>query len=151
MSDALKAPPALPWTDRFRVGVEALDEDHRALVRQINDICAAWEGGETQRAQEGLDALCALAAAHFSREEEILRGLRGYRNVTSHAAEHENRLAQLTALRDRLGDPGACCGDVQLRAGLVDWFVRQSIDHDAEIKAYFDDGRPSDSLSGKSR
>jgi hemerythrin len=148
MSGAPKNPPALPWTDSFCVGVEALDNDHRALVRLINDVCEVWDVGEEQRALAALDVLCELAGEHFRKEEAVLRGLPGFRNLLSHSAEHRNRLKQLIVLRDRIQGLSTGEGEVLLRNDLVDWFVRQSIGHDAAIKAYFDDRRPSDIAPG---
>lgn len=130
--------PALPWTDSFSVGVEVLDADHRALVQLINEICDHWYSARKLEALERLEALTALAGEHFQREEGLLRGLAGYCELPAHAGEHRNRMTQLTALRQRF-DAAPAPGDRGLCSDLIDWFVRQSIGHDAAIKAYFDD------------
>ena len=139
MSDDIATGPSLPWTDNFSVGIEVLDADHRALVQLINEVCCNC--GDAQRAQalQALDALWTLAGEHFEREEGVLRGLAGYLDLDTHAGEHRNRLKQLTVLRQNF-EAAAAAGDRrQLCTDLIDWFVRQSIGHDAAIKAYFDD------------
>ena len=149
MSEGSFSSPALPWSDSFSVGIEALDADHRALVRLINEVCGHSRAGRRERALEILDPLCTLAAAHFAREEAVLRGLSGYPQLAAHAGEHRNRLKQLVALRQRFESaPDAAMAD-RICDDLVHWFVRQSIGHDAEIKSYLDDrGTRFSSLDG---
>ncbi len=133
--------PYLKWTDRFSVGVPELDGDHRAIVRLINEACAAWTAGERGRLLPIMESLRALATSHFEREEEVLRGLPEYGHFASHADEHKNRLQQLEAIHSKICEKGAQLGSFPLPDNLINWFVRQSIGHDAAIKAYFDDGR----------
>jgi hemerythrin len=130
--------PTLPWTDSLSVGVEVLDADHRALVQLINEVCHHWCSARKVEALERLEALTALAGKHFQREEGVLRGLAGYNELTAHAGEHRNRMKQLTALRQRFHAAEPAGEQAQLSDDLIDWFLRQSIGHDAAIKAYFD-------------
>lgn len=143
MSRAQNLAPALRWTDRFRVGIETLDSDHIALVNLINEVCADLRCRRNEEATVGFKALLKLAGEHFRREEEVLRSLPGYRHLAAHAVEHQTRLQQLSALETVLSGLGADTDRERIVNDLVDWFVRQSIGHDAAIKAYFDDGKPS--------
>jgi len=136
-----KVQPYLPWSDRFSVGVPALDADHRELVRRINTVCAACEAETFDAAVTAFDDLCGLAATHFEREEAILQELTNYHQLGSHAGEHRNRLRQLQAIGERLRLRGPDYDGNALRNELVDWFVKQTIGHDAAIKAFFDEGR----------
>src|SRR5512138_983301 len=146
MGDDFPDQPDLPWSNSFAVGIAQLDEEHRALVDQINAVCRRSRGGRMDEALQALDVLLEKGARHFEHEEAVLRGLNGYGELDNHASEHRNRLAQLTALRQRFAEKQA--DDPRLREALIDWFVRQSIGHDAAIKGFFDDrgtrftGRP---------
>lgn len=147
MGDDFADQPELPWSESFAVGIAQLDEEHRALVDLINVVCRHARGGRKGQALQALDALLAMAARHFQHEEAVLRGLNGYGDLENHAGEHRNRMSQITALRQRFADAEG--DDPRLREALIDWFVRQSIGHDAAIKAFFDDrgtrlaGRPA--------
>lgn len=143
MSSAQNPAPALRWSDRFRVGIEVLDSDHRALVNLINGVCAGLRSGRNEETMVAFGALLKLADEHFRREEEVLHSLPGFRHLAAHAVEHQTRLRQLSALHDELTDKGAEADTDRIVNDLVDWFIRQSIGHDAAIKAYFDEGRPS--------
>jgi len=139
MGNDASSKPALPWCDSFGIGIEVLDADHRAMVSLINEICAHWLAGRPASAIEDLQSLCILAAAHFEREEAILRMLSGYNSLAEHAGKHRNRLKQLTALRQRFSDTADASTGAALCDQLIDWFVRQSIGHDAEVRALLDD------------
>jgi len=134
--------PYLAWSDRFTVGVDVLDRDHRALVEMINNICMAAQVEDGQAALDALDQLQALAREHFHREEEVLKTLPSYKRLPAPAREHASRVRQLDTLRQHFEEAGGSRTRLELCEELIHWFVRQSIGHDAEIKGYFDDRRP---------
>lgn len=139
MRDDASSRSALPWSDSFGIGIEVLDADHRAMVSLINEICEHWQAKRRASAMEGLDSLATLAAEHFEREEAVLRALSGYASLSAHAGEHRNRLKQLTTLRQHFNDMADPAIGATLCDQLIDWFVRQSIGHDAEVRALLDD------------
>src|SRR3546814_6543093 len=139
MADDIAASPSLPWSNSFSIGVEPLDADHRTLVQWINQICAYWRDGQRAQALQALDSLSALADEHFQREEALLRKLSGYREVEATAGEHGKRLYHLTALRRRFCKTDDADDLRRLCNEVIDWFVRQSVGHDAAIKAFFGD------------
>lgn len=65
----------------------------------------------------------------------------GYSALRAHAGEHRNRLTQLERILDALSGDGDGSDEVPLPDALIDWFIKQSIGHDAAIKAYFDNAR----------
>lgn len=134
--------PYLRWSDRFLVGVERLDADHRAIVELINDACSAWAARKQDDLQQSLQRLLDLAAAHFETEEQILRQVPSYTALKTHAGEHRNRLSRLQRILDEVCGAQGEAAEVALPDTLVDWFIKQSIGHDAAIKAYFDEGTP---------
>lgn len=142
MADDIAAVPALPWSNSFSIGIESLDADHRALVQSINQICTYWCDGQRAQALQALDFLSALADEHFQREATLLRELSGYRDAEATAGGHRRRLDHLTALRRRFGATDDVNVQRRLCNEVIDWFVRQSVGHDAAIKALLDDRSP---------
>lgn len=92
MGNDFAGQPDLPWSDSFRVGVAQLDEEHRALVDQINAVCHHLRAGHRREALQAFDNLLAMAARHFENEEAVMRGLNGFDALDNHASEHRNRL-----------------------------------------------------------
>ncbi|MGF1607762.1 MAG: bacteriohemerythrin [Kiloniellales bacterium] len=132
----------LQWSERFEVGVAALDADHRELVRLIDAACSAAQQGQRAELLAILGQTVELAAAHFEREEAVLKTIPGIeRELTSHAKGHERNIERLTTIRQSLSS-GDGLGDVdQLCSELIDWFVRQAVGHDSKIRGYFHNGR----------
>lgn len=134
-------PPVLSWHRRFAVGVEELDRDHRIMLDFINLVCAAWQNTDQGAALAVFEQLYNFSEEHFRREEGVLRGIFSQRHVLDHTHEHRVRLHQLQLLGDRLRSLPAPDQSVGLTSDLVDWFLKQSIGHDAAIKAFFDHNR----------
>ena len=86
---------ALVWLDKYSVGHEQIDADHRRLFDITNRFCAAQS---VDAARSALSELVNYANEHFRREEAVLlaysRTLDGY---GSHIAGHED-------LQDKLRD-----------------------------------------------
>ena len=132
----------LAWTDRFTVGVEALDRDHHALVRLINGVCRAAHDETGAGVLAAMDSLCEAAREHFHREEIVRTFLRAVGHPAAQGAErreHRERCKHLCELRRHFEGTEERAARLKLCEELIHWFVRQSIGRDAEIKAYFDD------------
>lgn len=80
----------ISWTDKFSVGVERLDEQHRRLVGMINRLIdghLAGEGGASL--SELLADMAEYAREHLAMEEELLRRYR-YPHLDAHLAGHDS-------------------------------------------------------------
>ena len=125
----------LPWCDAFAVGHSALDEEHRALVKLINDVHAV------EQVDNSYEKLYALASKlefatieHFRHENYVLRLELAEKlpasQITEHMAEHAVALGDLKSIirnhRRRLSS--------SLSADLKNWFVNHTAGHDAHIR-----------------
>jgi hemerythrin-like metal-binding protein len=142
MAVAQGKPWRLQWSDRFEVGVAALDADHRELVRLIDAGCCVAQDGQRSELLAILDQTLVLAAEHFEREEAVLQSIPAFApDFTRHANGHKRNIEALTAIQQSLA-AGDGLGDVeQLCSELINWFVRQAVGHDAKIRGYFHEGR----------
>lgn len=88
------------WKTQYSVGHEALDADHIVIISLINQLDETKLSGRDEEAVGPiLRALIGYAAAHFRREEELMR--RGsYAGMADHAKEHHLLEQQLQELHD---------------------------------------------------
>ena len=93
------------WRDEFRIGIESVDHEHRALIQLINDLHArvadGGDGGEADR-EAVLDFLGEVntkISSHFALEEKIMRE-RGYDEFAEHKADHERLLDGVRDIMD---------------------------------------------------
>lgn len=91
------------WTDEFKLGLPAIDADHRELLDLCNEFLEAAQAGRaiTDLAII-LDRLILRTRAHFLAEERLL-DRHGYPGLVIHKAEHERLLAQAETLKARYG------------------------------------------------
>lgn len=125
------------WNDTFKLGIPAIDADHRKLFLLLEDFL------EAERLAMAADALIARlsafmaeAAGHFAREEEMLDHTE-FPTLPAHRAEHERLLAQLRHFLDRLAE-GAKVADHANEAAdcLRAWLLRHILDEDQAYRPF---------------
>jgi hemerythrin len=78
------------WDDRYTVGIELIDEQHRELVSQVNNLYLnCQKGGEEAKMLFDLDIqpLLRYISYHFSSEEKMLERIK-YPDLSAHIQQH---------------------------------------------------------------
>jgi hemerythrin-like metal-binding protein len=108
----------MTWSSKYSVGVEALDNQHKAMMKALNELHAASMRGEAQKiAGPLLHQLVALASNHFSAEERLMESIK-FPGLAVHRAKHKElarMIAEFVAGHER--------GDSAIYARLL-YFVR---------------------------
>ncbi|MFV9614897.1 MAG: bacteriohemerythrin [Gammaproteobacteria bacterium] len=79
----------LVWNDKYCVGIDSIDQQHKKLVNLINHLQTAIDystGEEFER--DALDELVDYTKTHFSYEEGLMRD-NDYPDFEAHKAQHE--------------------------------------------------------------
>lgn len=151
--------PYLEWRDTWTMDVGFMDEDHRALAATLNRLARDYGSRiglppypiRRPDAPPLLDALAKLsqdARDHFQREEEVMR-IDGYPGLPDHKSEHDQLLAELSALTRELRDSGRQWLDVDLLDSLKDWFLGHVLELDRELADFLKrPGPPGDGGPG---
>ena len=130
----------IEWNDTISVDKGIVDEDHRHLIRIVNEFAFSIGRGarEKELGQILLD-LRAYAAAHFSREEKLQLQI-GFPFARAHQKAHEELIRSLSAtLRHfvedretgRLNDSVTDIGNLLRR-----WLMDHILDADMRMKPY---------------
>ena len=122
----------IAWNDDFNLGIEEIDNEHRALVTLINALHDAMSLG-AGRADiiEGISEIYALVSAHFAREEAFMRETR-YMAYAEHKEDHEVLLDDLRDIIDDVSGNGDY-EEARLSADLQYWFAEHFRTHDARL------------------
>lgn len=113
----------LTWHDDLNVGLDVMDEDHRALFVLLNRI-------HEDKVQEHGKAFVTLFAElvhhleeHFGREDELMRR-HGFFAYHCHHGEHEHVLERVRTLHDeaKAGQPEGA--QLFLDREIVPWFIQ---------------------------
>ncbi|MCL2599967.1 MAG: bacteriohemerythrin [Treponema sp.] len=84
--------PFVVWQDRYSIGIEEIDEQHRGLFALTNDLYDACQDGGTvlgKHFQETLQKAVTYVTMHFNAEERIMTETRDP-NFESHQQEHDD-------------------------------------------------------------
>jgi hemerythrin-like metal-binding protein len=88
----------LEWKEQYSLGNEALDHEHKELIRLINAVHDEIEkAGSTEdqaRVVEGMEEILSAVSAHFALEEKEMQSSH-YEEFTNHKADHEKLLDEL--------------------------------------------------------
>lgn len=94
----------IEWTDEFKLGLPAIDADHKELLEVCNQFLDAVQAGQSvHQLADILEKLILRTRAHFLAEERML-DRHGYPGLVIHRAEHERLLIQAEALKARYRD-----------------------------------------------
>jgi hemerythrin-like metal-binding protein len=122
----------IEWKDRYRVGNEAVDHEHRELIDLINGLDEELKSGTSQRTvEEILGDLFRGISAHFALEERFMRD-HGYDHYLEHKGAHERLLDEIRDIMDGYeADPENA--SQRLGRELDVWFTDHFKTHDARL------------------
>lgn len=93
--------PVLPWNDSYSVGIPQIDEQHKKLIKLINELHASMATGQGKQALGGiLEELVRYTRTHFEFEESLLRQ-KNYSRLAAHHAVHESLTQQVVDLLNK--------------------------------------------------
>lgn len=122
------------WEERFNLGIEAIDRDHRHLLELLNrSYNAVILDRNINELRYIFHDLLEYADRHFSAEEVMMRRY-GYGGTEAHMAEHEAFRVRVGELLDRLLAPEFVF-DVELVNFLEEWLLNHIQRVDREYAA----------------
>jgi len=122
----------LHWKDRYSIGIEAIDHEHKGLIELINLLHEKMRDHASSDAIEAFfgDLLMHISA-HFALEERIMRD-RKYDQFQEHKQDHEALLDDLRDMMDSATIDNS--GNAEALADRLDaWFSRHFETHDARM------------------
>ena len=117
----------LTWRKSKSVGVKILDDQHRGMIRILNELhAAAVKGRVGEAAGPLLSQVSCTAREHFSTEEELMEQT-SYPGLAEHRAIHQALLTKAAEFLAR-HDESDAASYVKLLDFLRDWF-KDHIEH----------------------
>ena len=130
----------LEWKEQYSLGNEALDHEHKELIRLINEVhteigAAGGEDGQA-RVMEGLEKILSAVSAHFALEEKEMQ-VEAYPEFPAHKGDHEKLLDELYDLIEVVEETGVQDIRDGVSAILEAWFSVhfQTFDRDYHLSA----------------
>ena len=94
----------LEWNENLSVGVPSVDEQHKTLLRLLNDLFDASQAGRGQAVLgKVLEELADYTVYHFQYEESLFAQT-GYSAATDHIKEHDEMIRLVQVQRQNYKD-----------------------------------------------
>ena len=93
------------WSDDLYTGNASIDGDHRELIRLINALFKAMDGGHGGNMGKAMHELIAYTEEHFAREEAEMERIQ-YVAALAHKGEHTKLIRQIVELEKMLDAGG---------------------------------------------
>ena len=118
------------WSDKLSVGINSIDEQHKKLVRMINDLNTAMKNRKSHAAlTEIVKGLEDYVAVHFGYEEKLFDKLH-YPDTEEHKAIHAQFVQKVQEFRRALAG-GRATVSMDVMKFLKDWLVEHIMGTDA--------------------
>jgi methyl-accepting chemotaxis protein len=127
----------IQWTEAFSVGNRKIDEQHKRLVKLVNDMYEAMRQGKANAAITPiLDELVQYTVRHFADEESMLK-LYKYPGLVDHQKLHAELIRQVTELKGEF-DRGLPVG-TKVFNFLKGWLINHIQQQDKQYSEYLPD------------
>jgi hemerythrin-like metal-binding protein len=120
------------WKDDYSVGIKKLDDQHRNLVRLLNELYDAMHSGKGKEVLgKVLNELVAYTKTHFASEEALMK-MYDYPGYADHRQKHEKMTQHVYSLVEKF-EAGEITSPIQISNFLKDWLSKHILQTD---KAY---------------
>jgi hemerythrin len=132
----------LSWCDKYAVGVDAIDDDHKELFDAVRGLESAMARFAAP-AEMGslLNKLSAATAKHFADEVAMMREAK-YPGLALHEANHQRLMEKVDAFTARHSQNGATVNQHALNF-LRDWLLHHIENDDARLGAWLKEHKPA--------
>jgi len=128
---------AIRWRADLEIGIEAIDNQHKALVESMNNLLEACAAGKAkQEVGKTLDFLSDYVITHFSYEQEYQRKY-AYPGYGDHLKLHQFLLQEVEELKKKFEEEGATLHfTIQFNKKIIDWFINHIGKADKDFASY---------------
>ncbi len=79
----------IPWSEKYSVGFNEIDKQHKKLIQLINQLYQAFlEGNAKQKVKDIVEEMVKYTNYHFETEEKYFKQF-NYEHTVDHIIEHQ--------------------------------------------------------------
>lgn len=123
------------WSERFDVGVDLINDQHKKLIELINSLSDKMlQGKSSEILGEVLKEIVNYGIYHFDSEEELLLKY-GYEETEAHMKDHASFKKNITSLVEEY-DAGSYRVSIDTLQFLKDWITIHILKTDMKYKDF---------------
>ena len=116
----------LNWNDNYSVNVEEIDNQHKEIIRIINELYVSIVEGKSRDTMDKIfKDLTEYATIHFKTEEDYFEKF-NYPEASFHKQQHEDIAKKIKEFKKR-NEEGKKILDSEILHFLMSWFVNHVI------------------------
>jgi hemerythrin len=133
----MKTMAYMNWDDKFSVGVEEIDAQHKNLIKMVNEFYDGVTGDDAKALGGLLNSLIEYAVHHFATEEKYMKKF-NYPGTAAHIKEHQSFAEKATDVKMRF-DGGKLVLSLEITNFVRDWIVKHVLGTDKKYSQCFVD------------
>ena len=122
--------PLMEWSDKLSVGVSQFDDEHKRLVKMVNDLFDAMHASHGKDVLGPiLDGLVSYTVTHFKHEEELM-ARHGFPESAAHRAEHVALTKQVAEIQAKYRAGATTVLTLEVMTFLKNWLTKHILGTD---------------------
>jgi len=127
---------AIAWSDDYKTGIKAVDDDHKSLFQEIATLGDMLEKNESpDTVSQVLSCLEHYVEEHFAREERFMVQA-GYPKTLQHIKIHRRMTQRVARLRQLYSEDPSQIDHARLSRFLEDWLTHHILKVDMDYLPY---------------
>jgi len=133
MTSVQTTQPLLDWDDKFLIGIDQLDFEHKDLLDRLNSLHAALvEHTDVEQINQCVGGIYARLEIHFALEERVMRE-GDYPEYDQHKALHAELLNDFADLMHELESNPAQEYSEVVKGKLRNWLIDHIMQNDKKM------------------
>jgi len=125
----------IQWTDEMSVKIEKIDEQHKYLIKLINQLFEAMIEGEAYKIlNDIINKLIEYSEYHFNEEENLLEK-NGYSESEAHKLTHKYFIDEINNFKNEIAD-GKTTLSIEVFNFLKDWLTDHILKTDQKYSRF---------------
>lgn len=128
---------AYKWTDDLLTGNVQIDNEHKELIKAINDLLEACSKGKGRsELEKTVKFLSSYTKTHFAREE-VLQMKSKYPDYTNHKKYHQHFISTVDDIQKKLMANGPTIALVgEINSKVANWLINHIKREDVKVAAH---------------
>jgi len=124
-----------PWEEKYSVGIQKIDAEHKALVGFLNALYEAMQAGKGRDIMKDIFIkLVDYTDRHFATEESLMK-LHGFTGYAEHKEKHDKMRARVVRLKAEI-EAGEIQSPLQVTNFLKEWIAKHIMGTDMAYAPY---------------
>ena len=126
----------IEWSDKFKTGIEIIDEQHKELFRLFNRVYDLYNNefiiDKYDQIIAAVEELKEYTKYHFKAEEDYMLSIR-YKKFFEHKLKHEDFIRKIDSIDYNIIDYNQQNHLLELLRFITDWIVEHVVTVDKQI------------------